>query len=254
MLNVSLLSDCLVKHNCGKSYSDSIVAKWKARTPFHMQEVKRIKELILASTSPRRKILIARLGLPVKFVVPNSFETPPLFGESPERYVSRMAVLKATYAVDNIGDNQLVVGSDTSVVVNGKILGKPESVGHAREMLRELRGTTHTVITSIVVSDHHGELCSVTRRSLIHMRKYFDKEIDKYIATGDPMDKAGGYAIQSKIFKPVERVEGCYTSVVGLPICALSKILFKKGVLKGISPCGDLMDAREFSTRAVTLR
>ena len=179
MLNVSLLSDCLVKHNCGKSYSVSIVAKWKARTPFHMQEVKRIKELILASTSPRRKILIARLGLPVKFVVPNSFETPPLFGESPERYVSRMAVLKATYAVDNIGDNQLAVGSDTSVVVNGKILGKPESVGHAREMLRELRGTTHTVITSIVVSDHHGELCSVTKRSLIHMRKYFDKEIDK---------------------------------------------------------------------------
>ena len=90
--------------------------------------------------------------------------------------------------------------------------------------------------------------------SVVDFSGKVDKEIDKYIATGDPMDKAGGYAIQSKIFKPVERVEGCYTSVVGLPICALSKILFKKGVLKGISPCGDLMDAREFSTRAVTLR
>ena len=88
-----------------------------------MPEVKRNKELILASTSPRRKILIARIGLPFKFADPNSFETPPLFGESPERYVSRMAVLKAKYAVDIIEDNQLVVGSDTSVVVNGKILG-----------------------------------------------------------------------------------------------------------------------------------
>ena len=214
-----------------------------------MREMKRNKELILASTSPRRKILIARMGLPFKFADPNSFETPPLFGESPERYVSRMAVLKAKYAVDSIEDNQLVVGSDTSVVVNGKIFGKPRNAKHAWEMLRELRGITHTVITSIAVSNHHGELCSVTRRSLIHMRKYTDMEIDRYIATGDPMDKAGGYAIQNEIFQPVERVEGCYTSVVGLPVCALSKILFRKGVLNKITFCGDQMDAK-----AVTLR
>ena len=214
-----------------------------------MTEVKRNKELILASTSPRRKTLIARLGLPFKFADPNSFETPPLFGEYPERYVSRMAVLKAKYAVDNIEDNQLVVGSDTSVVVNGKILGKPRNANHAWEMLAELKGITHTVITSIAVSNHHGELCSVTRRSLIHMRKYTDMEINKYIATGDPMDKAGGYAIQNEVFQPVERVEGCYTSVVGLPVCALSKILFRKGVLNKITFCGDEMDAK-----AVTLR
>ena len=214
-----------------------------------MREVKINKELILASTSPRRKILIARIGLPFKLADPNSFETPPLFGESPERYVSRMAGLKTKYAVDNMEDNQLVVGSDTSVVVNGKILGKPRNAKHAWEMLRELRGITHTVITSIAVSNHHGELCSVTRRSLIHMRKYTDMEIDRYIATGDPMDKAGGYAIQNEVFQPVERVEGCYTSVVGLPVCALSKILFRKGVLNKITFCGDQMDAK-----AVTLR
>ena len=214
-----------------------------------MREVKINKELILASTSPRRKILIARIGLPFKLADPNSFETPPLFGESPERYVSRMAVLKAKYAVDRIEDNQLVVGSDTSVVVNGKILGKPRNANHAWEMLTELRGITHTVITSIAVSNHHGELCSVTRRSLIHMRKYTDLEIDKYIATGDPMDKAGAYAIQNEVFQPVERVEGCYTSVVGLPLCALSKILFRKGVLNKITFCGDQIDAK-----AVTLR
>ena len=160
-----------------------------------------------------------------------------------------MAVLKAKYAVDNIEGNQLVVGSDTSVVVNGKILGKPRSADHAWEMLTELRGITHTVITSIAVSNHHGELCSVTRRTLIHMRKYTDTEIDEYIATGDPMDKAGGYAIQNEVFQPVERVEGCYTSVVGLPVCALSKILFRKGVLNKITFCGDQMDAK-----AVTLR
>ena len=214
-----------------------------------MREVKRNKELILASTSPRRKILIARIGLPFKFVDPNSFETPPLFGEYPERYVSRMAVLKAKYAVDNIEGNQLVVGSDTSVVVNGKILGKPRSAEHAWEMLTELRGITHTVITSIAVSNHHGELCSVTRRTLIHMRKYTDTEIDEYIATGDPMDKAGGYAIQNEVFQPVERVEGCYTSVVGLPLCALSNILFKKGVLNKITFCGEQMDAKMVALR-----
>ena len=214
-----------------------------------MREVKRNKELILASTSPRRKILIARIGLPFKFVDPNSFETPPLFGEYPERYVSRMAVLKAKYAVDNIDGNQLVVGSDTSVVVNGKILGKPRSADHAWEMLTELRGITHTVITSIAVSNHHGELCSVTRRTLIHMRKYTDTEIDEYIATGDPMDKAGGYAIQNEVFQPVERVEGCYTSVGGLPLCALSNILFKKGVLNKITFCGEQMDAKMVALR-----
>ena len=214
-----------------------------------MREVKINKELILASTSPRRKILIARIGLPFKFVDPNSFETPPLFGEYPERYVSRMAVLKAKYAVDNIEGNQLVVGSDTSVVVNGKILGKPRSAGHAWDMLTELRGITHTVITSIAVSNHHGELCSVTRRTLIHMRKYTDTEIDEYIATGDPMDKAGGYAIQNEVFQPVERVEGCYTSVVGLPLCALSNILFKKGVLNKITFCGEQMDAKMVALR-----
>ena len=214
-----------------------------------MREVKRNKELILASTSPRRKILIARIGLPFKFADPNSFETPPLFGESPERYVSRMAVLKAKYAVDTIEDNQLVVGSDTSVVVNGKILGKPRNANHAWEMLTELKGITHTVITSIAVSNHHGELCSVTRRTLIHMRKYTDTEIDEYIATGDPMDKAGGYAIQNEVFQPVERVEGCYTSVVGLPLCALSNILFKKGVLNKITFCGEQMDAKMVALR-----
>ena len=214
-----------------------------------MREVKRNKELILASTSPRRKILIARIGLPFKFVDPNSFETPPLFGEYPERYVSRMAVLKAKYAVDNIEGNQLVVGSDTSVVVNGKILGKPRNANHAWEMLTELRGIAHTVITSIAVSNHHGELCSVTRRTLIHMRKYTDTEIDEYIATGDPMDKAGGYAIQNEVFQPVERVEGCYTSVVGLPLCALSNILFKKGVLNKITFCGEQMDAKMVALR-----
>ena len=214
-----------------------------------MREVKRNKELILASTSPRRKILIARIGLPFKFADPNSFETPPLFGESPERYVSRMAVLKAKYAVDTIEDNQLVVGSDTSVVVNGKILGKPRNANHAWEMLTELRGITHTVITSIAVSNHHGELCSVTRRTLINMRKYTDTEIDEYIATGAPMDKAGGYAIQNEVFQPVERVEGCYTSVVGLPLCALSNILFKKGVLNKITFCGEQMDAKMVALR-----
>ena len=160
-----------------------------------------------------------------------------------------MAVLKAKYAVDNIEGNQLVVGSDTSVVVNGKILGKPRSADHAWEMLTELRGITHTVITSIAVSNHHGELCSVTRRSLIHMREYTDMEINRYIATGDPMDKAGGYAIQNEVFQPVERVEGCYTSVVGLPLCALSNILFKKGVLNKITFCGEQMDAKMVALR-----
>ena len=218
-----------------------------------MPERKKIKELILASTSPRRKLLIGRLGLPLKFVAPNLFETPPLFGESAGRYVSRMAVIKATNAVDNIKDNQVVIGSDTSVELAGEIFGKPQSASHAREMLSSLRGITHTVITSVVVSDHNGELCSRTIRTLIHMRSYSDMEIDEYVTTGDPMDKAGGYAIQNKVFQPARRIEGCYTSAVGLPLCALSDILSQKGVLEEGIHCGDQVDAREFSVEAVTL-
>jgi len=218
-----------------------------------MPALKRIKQLILASTSPRRKLLIGRLGLPIRFVVPNSFETPPLFGESPCQYVSRMAVMKATNAVESIDDNLVVIGSDTSVEVGGKILGKPRSASHAREMLSALRGITHTVITSVVVSDHNGELCSRTIRTLIHMRSYSDMEIDKYVSTGDPMDKAGGYAIQNKLFQPARRIEGCYTSAVGLPLCALSEILFQKGVLEERIYCGDQVDAQEFNVGAGTL-
>ena len=125
----------------------------------------------------------------------------------------------------------VVIGSDTAVVDAGEILGKPRDTREAESMLRQLRGRTHQVYTAIAVYDEtsnkvFSELCI----SDVPMREYSDAEMDAYIQTGDPMDKAGGYGIQNGEFQPVERFDGCFASVMGLPLCHLARSLKNMGI------------------------
>lgn len=178
-----------------------------------------MKKLILASTSPRRKALFSLFGIPFK-VIPADINESRRPGESPPEYVGRLAREKA----QKVGDAQqgLVLAADTIVVDGDELLGKPAEEAEAKRMLQQLRGRTHQVYTGIALLDAEtGETYEDICRTDVPMRDYSDAEIDAYIATGDPMDKAGAYAIQHRGFHPVEELEGCFASVMGLPICHL---------------------------------
>ncbi len=147
-------------------------------------------------------------------------------GETPSEYVRRLSGQKASAVLPRARDDQFIIGSDTIVVIDGDILGKPVSEADARNMLERLRGVTHQVYTGIavirVIDQFQYSDVVVTN---VPMRNYSDDEIDQYIQSGDPMDKAGAYGIQNPHFQPVEKMEGCYASVMGLPLCSLSKLL-----------------------------
>lgn len=186
--------------------------------------------LILASSSPRRRDLLNLLG--AEFHVHTSQVNESVVpGESPHDYVMRLAVSKSL-AINPLSEKRLVViGADTAVIDKDQILGKPNSQDHAIEMLKNLRGRSHTVISGIAVRDTKideifTDLCSTQ----VDMRNYADQEIQDYVASGDPMDKAGAYAIQHSGFNPVAQIKGCYANVVGLPLCHLAQILEQLGV------------------------
>ncbi len=185
---------------------------------------------MLASNSPRRKELLALGSLNFTSAGADVDETP-LAGEDPGAYVIRLAQVKARAMADENNRGQIVIGSDTTVAVDDSILGKPVDAADAERMLKQLRGRTHQVYTGIAVyrlSDDKmfTELCVTD----VPMRAYADDEIAAYIKTGDPMDKAGAYAIQHAEFNPVEKMRGCYAGVMGLPLCHLSRALKKMDV------------------------
>ena len=151
--------------------------------------------------------------------------------ESPRDYVLRLAEAKARALARNDAKAQIIIGSDTAVVDAGETLGKPRDKSEAESVLRQLRGRTHQVYTGIALYDERSdkvfsELCI----SDVPMRDYSDAEMDAYISTGDPMDKAGGYAIQNGDFAPVEHFDGCFASVMGFPLCHLARSLKKEGI------------------------
>ncbi|HEY8477364.1 MAG TPA: Maf family protein [Chloroflexota bacterium] len=185
--------------------------------------------LVLASASPRRRELLARLGFPLQVVVPGVPERI-LPGEDPARAAERLAREKAVAVAGAVGD-RLVVAADTVVVDDGTPLGKPRTPSEAEAMLRRLRGRWHRVVTGVAVLDVAARRCylgSVT--TWVRMRAYADEELQAYVASGEPMDKAGGYAIQDERFRPVEAVRGCYANVVGLPLCQVVAGLRALGV------------------------
>jgi MAF protein len=183
--------------------------------------------LTLASNSPRRRELIA-LGGWMFHVRPVDIDETPRPGEPPADYVMRMAVTKARTAGERLNPGGIAVAADTTVVADGEILGKPADERAAVEMLWRLRGQIHLVHTAIAVirkdeTDPLTDLCTTE----VPMREYGDEEIFAYIRSGDPFDKAGGYAIQHNGFRPVAALDGCYANVVGLPLCHLVRTLAK---------------------------
>lgn len=183
--------------------------------------------LRLASASPRRRELLASIGVAVE-VRPVEIDETPLPGEAPQAYVIRLAREKALAGAR--GDALPTLGSDTAVVCDGAILGKPESREHAAAMLGSLAGREHQVLTAVAVSGPAGvlEACVTTR---VWMREIPPAEIDAYWGTGEPADKAGGYAIQGLAAVFVERIEGSHSAVVGLPLFETAELLRRQGVL-----------------------
>lgn len=185
-------------------------------------------QLCLASGSPRRHQLLAGLGVRFTTVIPDVDERVP-GQESPESYVRRLASLKARAGMLLCDDRVPVLGADTTVVTDGKILGKPSDRHEAADMLRLLSDRWHQVLSAVTIV-HRGReeaALSVTR---VRFRKISGSEIDAYWSGGEPVDKAGGYAIQGRGALFVESIEGSYSGVVGLPLYETGRLLALFGI------------------------
>jgi len=188
------------------------------------------RRLILASSSPRRRELLGLTGLPFELATADIDETPHP-GEPAAAYTIRLSQSKAGAVARATSGSALVLAADTTVADGDAILGKPADPGEAWAMLRQLRGRVHQVYTALTVIE------VATRRAItdiavtdVPMRPYSDAEIAAYIASGDPFDKAGGYAIQHAGFRPAVLTSGCFANVVGLPLCHLLRVLRRFGI------------------------
>lgn len=181
--------------------------------------------LVLASTSPRRHALLREAGIPYEAVVPRDVAEDVLPGGRPAELVRRHALAKArSVAGDYAG--RLILGADTVVALDDRIFGKPADEAEARAMLATLAGRTHVVYTGLALVDGAGGREGVeVEATAVTMRPLSAEEIGRYVATGEPADKAGAYAVQGRGSLLVERVEGDYFNVVGLPLYRLSKML-----------------------------
>lgn len=195
--------------------------------------------LILASASQRRQQFLRDLGLTFTIAAADIDETP-LPGERPAPMTLRLAAAKAQAVAARLPVSEalrLIVASDTTVALGDEILGKPLDTADARRMLRALRDRDHTVISAVSVLQlpavrHQTRI----NRTTVRMRAYTDTEIDAYVASGDPMDKAGAYGIQARDFAPVVALEGCYAGVMGLPLADFCGLLAEFGVRTPVAP------------------
>lgn len=184
-------------------------------------------QIVLSSGSPRRKELLSLLGIPFQVTVPNIPEIQ-LEGESPRSFCLRISREKA-YAVDRHDPEALVIGADTIVVIDGKILGKPRDIHEAYDFLNLLQDRTHDVFTGYTIATGARNISRVIRTK-VRFKAMSAKEISWYISTGEPMDKAGAYAVQGIGSLFIERIQGCYTNVIGLPISYLYRDLNRFGI------------------------
>ena len=179
-------------------------------------------EIILASASPRRQMLLRELGWKITVRAPSAEEYREP-GESPERMVCRLACDKAFSVYRNYPDSW-VIGADTAVTFENEILGKPSSSDDAFRMIKTLQGREHTVITGVALFAPCGRKLVEAEKTLVKFRKLSDEEALSYVGSGESFDKAGAYAIQEKGMLLAERIEGCYFNVVGLPVQRLSRM------------------------------
>lgn len=185
-----------------------------------------LPRLYLASTSPRRRDILASLGLDFD-VVPVNVDETPLDGESPAALVLRLSVAKARAA--DVGAEGVALGSDTAVVVDGRMLSKPRDRQDGLEMLGLLAGRAHRVLTGVAVSHSQGTNTALSETDVI-FREISRDEALAYWQSGEPRDKAGAYAIQGLGGAFVERIEGSYTGVVGLPVFETIELLRDAGI------------------------
>ena len=185
--------------------------------------------IILASASPRRKQLLEQMGLKFDIMTSNKEEKIPQ-GLETEKIPEELAYSKAVDVASQINQRAIIIGADTVVVKDG-ILGKPKDREEARQMLYKLQGQTHQVITGLaLVNPWTGEVQQSYEKTLVEMAPLTLQEIEYYIKTGEPMDKAGGYGIQGLAGIFISRIEGCYFNVMGLPIHRLWNMLKNFGV------------------------
>ncbi|OPA80343.1 septum formation protein Maf [Paenibacillus selenitireducens] len=190
------------------------------------------QHLILASSSPRRQELIRTLNIPFEIRVSDVDETTPTFW-SPAQVVEQLALRKAEKVRETLqaGEQGIIIGADTIVVQDYRVLGKPKDDNDAIWMIGLLQGKTHQVYSGVACIDAaSGETHVSHRITYVTMKHLTDQQIANYVASGEPRDKAGAYAIQGLGATIVESIEGCYFNVVGLPLSLLSDMLAKFGV------------------------
>ena len=188
-----------------------------------------MKPIILASASPRRKALLEQIGL--KFTVDASGNDEQVEdGVEPHQLVCRISLQKAE-AVSGKYTDAIIIAADTIGVIDGQIIGKPRSSEKAREMLARLSGKAHKVITGLTVLDTASQkTVSRSVETTVYMKKLTSGEMDNYVKSGEPLDKAGAYAVQGLGAVIIERIEGDYFNVMGLPLATLAEVLREFGV------------------------
>jgi septum formation protein len=188
--------------------------------------------LLLASRSPRRAELLAAAGISFEVLAADIDETPHA-DEAPDAYVERLAIEKAR-AVLALRPDAAVLGADTTVTIDGLILGKPADAEEATAMLERLRGRVHEVFTGVALVSAGG-VQSAVERTRVWLDPMTDEDISWYVASGEPVDRAGAYAIQGLASRFIPRIEGSYTNVVGLPVALVSSILKQRKPIR-LSP------------------
>jgi len=211
------------------------------RSAYLVLSVCQVTNLCLASASPRRRELLALLGVPFWVTTANVAEIPQE-GESPTALVARLSQVKARAVCEpNLECSRraavypdattIIIACDTIVALDGELLGKPRDATEATVMLRRLRGRSHAVYSAVTLLEPStGRALTAVVETQVTMRTYTDAEIAAYVASGDPLDKAGAYAIQHPGFHPVAGLRGCYVNVVGLPLCHLTRSLRAWGI------------------------
>lgn len=194
------------------------------------------KELILASSSPRRQAYLRELGLTFR-VVPADIDETPQVNEDPIALAHRLASSKAQAVAQRLPQSTraVIVAADTVVAMGRDLLGKPDDAADAIRMLRVMRDADHDVhsavsVLEVVTGQNHTQQHTMVSTTVVRMRDYSDEEIAAYVATGDPLDKAGAYAIQHPAFRPAASIQGCLSGVVGLPLGVLRDLLGRVGI------------------------